>query len=227
MLLAATRLSPGGFIRVPDAPRYLYPETILFLWLLVELAAAWRDAGSATVRAAVAGCATGVLLLGLASNVAKLHDAGATLRASSTLARGEYSAYDLERDRVSPDYAPSAFFPTAGDYLAAADAYGSMGLTPGELAHASRETRASADRTLVGGLGIGLERAPNLATARGRRPRVVTLPAGTAAGHGGCVVLRAARAGQGPTVPPGAAAAAQPPLAEVDLPPGGAWIGGE
>ena len=122
VLLAATRLSPGGFIRVPDAPRYLYPETILFLWLLVELAAAWRDAGSATVRAAVAGCATGVLLLGLASNVAKLHDAGATLRAGSTLARGEYSAYDLERDHVSPDYAPSVFFPTAGDYLAAADA---------------------------------------------------------------------------------------------------------
>ena len=43
-LLAATRISPGGQLQMPDSPRYLYPETLLFLWILVELAAAWRDA---------------------------------------------------------------------------------------------------------------------------------------------------------------------------------------
>jgi hypothetical protein len=221
VLLAATRLSPGGFIRVPDAPRYLYPETILFLWLLVELAGAWRDAGSATVRAAVAGFASVVLLLGLASNVVKLHDAGADLRESSALARGEYSAYDLERARVDPGYAPNPFFPTAGDYLAAASAFGSIGLTPDELAGASEATRASADRALVGGLGIGLKPAPNKPPAQGPRPRIVKLQGGSAANGGGCLVLRPSGAG-----PP--TGAVQPlPLAEVALPPRGAWIGGD
>ena len=46
---------------MPDTPRYLYPETVLFLWILVELAAAWRDAGPARTRTVVAGFATGVL----------------------------------------------------------------------------------------------------------------------------------------------------------------------
>jgi hypothetical protein len=224
VLLAATRLSPGGFIRVPDAPRYLYPETILFLWLLVELGAAWRGAGSASVRAAVGCFAIVVLALGLASNVAKLHDAGAALRANSTLARGEYSAYDLEHDRLgSSDYAPSPFFPTAGNYLAAADAFGSIGLSPGELADASQTTRASADRALVGALGLALESAPTAAPARGPRPQVVKLLGGTAAGRDGCLALRPARAGQ-PAIPPAQAAA--PPLAELGLPARGVWIGG-
>ena len=223
VLLAATRLSPGGFIRVPDAPRYLYPETILFLWLLIELAAAWRDAGSATVRAAVAGFASVVLLLGLASNVAKLHDAGTALRESSALAQGEYSAYDLERDRVSPDYAPSPFFPTAGDYLAATAAYGSIGLSPRELASASETTRASADRALLGGLGLGLERAPASPPAGGPRPRIVKLQNGAPAGRGGCLVLRPSGAGAASA----SAVAGQPPLAELALPPRGVWIGGD
>ncbi len=226
VLLAATRLSPGGFIRVPDAPRYLYPETILFLWLGVELAGAWRDAGSATVRAAVAGFASVVLLLGLASNVAKLHDAGTALREGSALAQGEYSAYDLEGDRVDPDYAPSPFFPTAGDYLAAAAAYGSIGLPPGELAGASGTTRASADRALLGGLGLGLEPAAATPPTRGPRPGIVKLQSGAATGRGGCVVLRPSSAGTPSTAPAGTVAA-QPPLAEVALPPGGAWIGGD
>ncbi len=54
-LLVATRMSPGGLIRPPDSPRYLYPEAILFLWILVELAAAWRDAGTPRTRTVVAG----------------------------------------------------------------------------------------------------------------------------------------------------------------------------
>lgn len=227
VLVASTRLSPGGFIRLPDAPRYLYPETILFLWLLVELAGAWRDAGSARVRTAVAGLTTAVLLLGLWSNVAKFDHAGSTLRANSTIARGQYSAYDLERDRLRPGYTPNAFFPTAGNYLAAADAYGSMGLSPTELAQAPLPTRASADRALVGALGLELRPASGATPARGPRPRVVKLLEGKAAGHGGCVELRPAQGAE--TLNPssiGAPGGAEPPLAELELPAGGAWLRG-
>jgi hypothetical protein len=225
VLLAATRLSPGGFIRVPDAPRYLYPETILFLWLLVELGAAWRDAGSAGARAGVAGAVTAVLLLGTWSNVAKLEDAGHALRATSTVARGQYSAYDLERDRLRPSYTPSAFFPTAGNYLAAADAYGSIGLSPPELAGASPAIRAATDRALVGALGLGLRPATGSAPDGSRRPRIVKALAGTAAGRRGCVELRPPRGNAASPPVPGAPAPARP-LAMLELPAGGAWIGG-
>jgi hypothetical protein len=170
---------------MPDAPRYLYPETLLFLWIGVELAAAWWDAGPARTRTVVAGFATGVMLLGVWSNVAMLDDASSRIRAGSMIARGEYSAYDLERGRLRPSYTPHLFLPSAGSYLSAAAAFGSIGLSPEKLARASQLERASADRALVGALGLSLTPAPRA--------------------HGGCV---------------------QPPLAGLDLPPGGAWIGG-
>ena len=220
-LVAATRLSPGGFIRVPDAPRYLYPEAILFLWLLVELAGAWREAGTPRARAAVAGFAAVVLLLGLWSNVAQLDDASSTLRASSALARGQYSAYDLERDRVAPTYMPNPFLPTAGNYLAAATAYGSMGFPPAELATASSTVRVSADLALIGALGLELQPAPAATGTNGQPPGVVRDLGGRPTSRGGCVELRPGHAG--PTAPP---VATPPPLAELALPPGGARIGG-
>ncbi len=148
-LLVATRLSPGGFIREPDAPRYLYPETVLFLWILVELAAAWWDAGTARIRTVVAGLVTGVLLLGVWSNVAKLDDASSRVRTSSMIARGQYSAYELARGRLSPSYAPNPFLPSAGSYLSAAAAYGSIGLIC-ERARPSVPARARGRRQSTG-----------------------------------------------------------------------------
>ena len=94
----------------PDAPRYLYPEAVLFLWILVELAAAWGmreppgpEPWSPAWRPDP--------VLGLWANVAKLDDASAQLRATSTIAQGQYSAYELERGRLSPSYAPNPFAP--------------------------------------------------------------------------------------------------------------------
>jgi hypothetical protein len=189
ILVVATRMSPGGFIRSPDAPRYLYPETILFLWILVELAGAWHDAGTSRTRTVVAGLATGVLVLGLWSNVAKLQDAGEAARTNSAIFQGQFSAYELERARLMPSYAPNPFFPTAGDYLAAAGAYGSIGLPPRELGQASQLVRASADRAMVGSLGLGLSAArPGRATPpckSVRRLAELELPAGGALIGGG------------------------------------------
>jgi hypothetical protein len=227
-LVAATRLSPGGLIRPPDSPRYLYPETVLFLWILVELAAAWRDAGTAWTRTVVAGLATGVLLLGLWSNFAKLGDASSTVRRGSMVAQGGYSAYDLERGRLRSSYTPNPFAPTAGNYLSAAAAYGSMGLPPSELARAPELERASADRALVGALGLELRPAPPPRPAQGRPPQVEKPLGSTSITQGSCVALRLAR-DIGPPTPPAASApaATQPLLAELDLPAGGAWIGGD
>ena len=226
-LVAATRSSPGGFIRVPDTPRYLYPEAVLFLWMLVELAGAWRNAGTAQTRTVVAAFATGVLVLGLWSNVAKLHDAGSSMRASSMIFKGEYSAYDLERDHLKATYTPHPFLPTAGNYLSAASAYGPIGLSPSDLATAPAVERASADRALVGALGLELRPAPRAPAARGRSPQVEKPLGGTSVARGGCVTLRPAK-GIGPPTPPSpsAPAAPPPPLAELELPVGGAWIGG-
>jgi hypothetical protein len=226
-LMVATRMSPAGSIRTPDQPRYLYPEAFLFLWILVELAGAWRDKGTVRTRMVVAGFATGALLLGLWSNVAKLHDASSRVRATSTVAQGDYSAYDLERGRLTSSYAPNPFLPTAGNYLSAAAAYGSMGLSPSELARAPEAGRASADRALVGALGLQLKPAAP-PPARGPPPQVEKPLGSTSITHGGCVALRLARDIGLPAQPPASApAAAQPPLAELDLPSGGAWIGSD
>jgi hypothetical protein len=170
-LFAATRISPGGHLQVPDSPRYLYPETVLLLWIVVELGAAWRDLGTARSRSLVAGFATAVLLLGTWSNIAKFDDAGSRLRTTSSVARGQYSAYDLAGDHAKSDYRPNPFLPSAGEYLEAATAYGSIGLDPAELARAPQPERAAADRTLIGALGLSLTPAPRA--------------------HKGCVVLPA------------------------------------
>ena len=111
-LLVATRMSPGALIRPPESPRYLYPEAILFLWILVELAAAWRDAGTPRTRTVVAGLVTGVLLLGLWSNVSKLSDASTRLRAISIYRGGSVQRVrprahtpqlELHSESVCPD----------------------------------------------------------------------------------------------------------------------------
>ena len=112
-LLVATRMSPGGLIRPPESPRYLYPEAILFLWILVELAAAWRDAGTPGPEPWSPALATGVLLLGLWSNVSKLGDASRSiLRANSMIAEASVQrvrprAYppqlELHAESVCPD----------------------------------------------------------------------------------------------------------------------------
>ena len=128
-------------------------------------------------------------MLGLWSNVGKLSDASSAARANSTVAEGRYSAYDLERDRLDPSYTPNSFLPTAGNYLSAATAYGSMGLSPSELSGAAQAARVAADQALAGSLGLALTPAPS-----GRPPR-------------SCVRGRN--------------------FAELELPAGGAWIGGD
>jgi hypothetical protein len=100
------------------------------------------------------------------------------------ISRGQYSAFDLERSRLNPAFRPNLFVPTAGDYLSATAAYGSVGLPPNELAGAPELVRASADRTLVAALGLQLKPAPAPRTGSCRREPLsfeLELPGGAGA----------------------------------------------
>jgi hypothetical protein len=210
VLLVSTRLSPGGFLRHPDEARYMFPETILFLLVLVELAAAVT-----LPRWATWACAA-VLLLGFVSNAVKLRDEGFFVRTQSAMVKGQLSAYEIAGSNVDPGYAPTAFDTTAGDDLHAMETYGSPALSPAELAAASMLTRLSADEALIGSMGIALRPAPGQrGAAPGPAPRVEQSFAGPITHRPGCVDM-SPPANANPDIPP--------PLAVLDLPPGGAVV---
>jgi hypothetical protein len=215
VLLASPRLSPEGLLRTPDAPRYLYPEAILFLLAFVGLAGALREAAErrgSRAFAPLAWLATLVLGLGVWANVNKLRDASEDVRVVSTTALGEFSAYEIEKSRIDPDFSPNAFFPNAGDYLAASATYGAVGRSAASLPGESLAVRSAADSTIAAALGIQLEPAAGPAdSAAARRPRLERTISGSAIRRGGCIELRPA-------------AAAPTPLALLRLPPGGARI---
>ena len=184
VLMAATRLSPGGFLRSPEEVRYLYPEGVLFLLLAVELAGVVGARGWVALAAAV------VLALGLAYNLDQLGDGGTEARATSLDALGEYSAYELAGPRLDEAYKPGEFAPSAGDYVDAAAAYGSAADSPAELAQAPLEARQSADAALAGSLGIALRAARSGGGAGTRAPVVDRVLSGQAIDRDGCVRLQ-------------------------------------
>ena len=159
VLLASPRLSPEGLLRTPDAPRYLYPEAILFLLSIIGVAGAAREAGGRASRgfAPAAILATGLLGLGIWANVDELSDASRDVRSVSTDARGQFSAYEIERPRIDRSFVPNAFFPNAGDYLDASAAYGAIGRSASALPEEPLAVRTVADATMSGALGIKLE----------------------------------------------------------------------
>jgi hypothetical protein len=194
VLLVSTRLSPGGFLRTPDAPRYLYPEAILFLLVLVELA------GAVQFRGWPAWVATVVLVLGLWSNIHQLQAAGHTIRQASDVAQGDFTAYEMAGPRLHRNYSPSDLYPTAGQYLDAAAAFGSAAISPPELPATPLAERQAADSALAGTLGIRVRPAHGRPASHAA-PQVVRLLSGRTARRHGCVVLEPAPAG-GQSTPP-------------------------
>ncbi len=213
VLMAATRLAPYGFLRVPDAARYLYPQSALLLLVLAGALGPWLASVPALRTRLVAAAAGVVLAAALAGNLVALRDSGDALRSASDEALGQYSAYDLDGRAMDSSYAPNPFQPTVANYLAAAGAWGGVGLSPDELASASNPVRAAADRALVGGLGVRLRPAPEGPDgAMGSRPAVRANEALHVRSGSGCVELsRAAKDGA-------------TPQALVTLPRGGASI---
>ena len=119
-----------------------------------------------------------------------------------------------------PDFRPEFYLPTAQEYFAVIDAYGSTAAyTPDELSTRPPLIRAAADRVLVGALGLRLAPTPAGPPHDGHAPRVARTLTGFARTRSGCVRLRPGK---------DLASTSEPaPLAELDLPAGGVWIGGD
>ena len=207
VLLVSTIVSAGGFLRHPDEVRYLYPETVLFLLVLAGLGA------SVTLPRWVQAAVSVVLVLGIASNLAMLVNGGDVTRQYSQAITGRLSAYRIAGNDVIPSYQPDLLGPPAGLDLAAMRRFGSPALTPSELLDASALTRQSADRALVGSLGIEPKPTAKNPDRSGPTPRVINVTAGRVTHSGSCVVLSAPKGTSGQS--------GQEVLAELSLPPAG------
>jgi hypothetical protein len=198
VLVGSTRLSPGGFLRSPEEVRYLYPEGVLFLLVLTELA------GVARVRGWAALALTGVLVLGLVYNVDRLRDGGATVRLNSQEALAQYTVYEMAGSSLREGFKPSDFFPTAGAYADAASRYGSVTEPAAELAAAPALVRQAADDALAGSVGLALRPAQGLGSAGPQVPRVVQELGARVVRGQGCLRLQPSRPASGvaPTTVP-------------------------
>jgi hypothetical protein len=208
VLMATTRLSPAGFLRVPDESRYLYPEAFFLLIALGVLA------GSLKIPAWSMWAASAVLLVSLWPNIDRLHDAGQEFSQETQQYRVQYSAVEIAGPSAQPGFRVRPFFPTAAEYLAAVRAFGRGGYTAAEIAGKPEELRSAADVTEAGALGLQLEPAPRPPKG-GVSPRVVD-PQIAATSKAGCTTVRdGTRAGEGALESRGV---------EFILPDGGAWL---
>jgi hypothetical protein len=182
-LLVAPRLGPGGWVRIPNQDRYLYPDSCLLLLAGAALLVTAWPAGRWRLAAG------GVLALALVSNVGQLIDYGSFARSFSERAVGEYSAYELAGPRADSDFRVSGFDPSAGEYLEAAAAFGSAADSSAQLATAPATERVAADGALVGALDIDLQRSQRSPPPVGPRPTVDASFAQTATRQGGCIEL--------------------------------------
>lgn len=211
--------------RPANQPRYIYPAAFLMLLMLVDLA------GTVRLPAWAGWIATGVLGVGLVTNVHQLDTAGAQARRFANPVRAAYGATEIASETVRPDFYPLGFFyPRADKYLAAVRAFGSMGYSAAELRRRSARTRLAADMVLVKAERVGLRAESAGRPGGGKAPRVATALQGTARRAGGCLSLRPARGAGTPVQeasippPPFSASAAPPALAELTLPRGGVLI---
>jgi hypothetical protein len=147
VLIVATRLSPG-FTRMPEGPRYLYPYAFLLLIVLAEIASAIRAARWVLSAAAL------VLALSVGASVAFFVEQSGDVEFQGAISRAQLAGVELAGHNVDPDYQPAEFGPNAGEYLEAADNYGSIGFSPAELASQPEAVRLQGDRTLVESQGL-------------------------------------------------------------------------
>jgi hypothetical protein len=191
VLVGSTRLSPGGWLRSPEEIRYLYPEAVLFLLVLTELA------GVARVRGWAALAFTGVLVLGLVYNVDRLQDGGALARLDSQRALAQYTVYETAGPSLREDFKPSDFSATAGEYLDAAERYGSVTEPVAELAAAPALVRQAADDALAGSIGLALRPAHGLGPPGPQAPRLIQELGGRVVRGQGCLRLEPSRPASG------------------------------
>ena len=155
-LLTAVNSNP---FRLPDSGRYQLIGAVAVVLIAAELLQGLRIS-----RAVTAG-AVAVAAIAVVGNLAGLGNGRAVIRSASQLQRADFTAVEIARDSVAPEFtigSELAGAPLYGDaalYLSAVDAYGSPAYTGEALVGAPEPARDGADRTLAAALGIGLEPA--------------------------------------------------------------------
>jgi hypothetical protein len=209
VLMVTTRLAPAGFLRMPDGPRYLYPEAFLLLIALGALA------GSLKLPGWSMWAASAVLLVSLWPNIDRLHDAGRQYAQQSEQYRVRWSAVEIAGPSAQPGFQFNPFSPNAGEYLAVVRDFGHGGYTADEIAAKPEWLRHVVDVDEVGALALKLEPAPT--PPKGGVPPRVADPRIAATKTGGC------RTVSGGT--PAEETASESRGVEFLLPTGGAWLG--
>jgi hypothetical protein len=209
VLMVTTRLAPAGFLRVPDGPRYLYPEAFLLLIALGALA------GSLKLPGWSMWAASAVLLVSLWPNIDRLHDAGRQYAQESEQYRVEWSAVEIAGPSAQPGFRFNSFSPDAGDYLAVVRDFGHGGYTADEIARKPEGLRHLADANEVAALGLKLEPVPG--PPRGGVPPQLADPGIAATKRAGCTTVSRGT--------PAAETASEARGVEFLLPTGGAWLG--
>lgn len=153
----------GIAARPPEATRYQLLSAIFLVLLYARLAPGIRLG-----QRAVAICLAAFGLAALA-NIGALDTFGGSLRANSDENRAELAALELIRQRVDPRFfvegtdpvtsIPDLVIP-AGQYFAAADAYGSAAMSLARLRSSPDYVRKAADAELIQALGLAA-RAPS------------------------------------------------------------------
>jgi hypothetical protein len=241
--LISPAFSPAGLLRVPDAPRYLYPGAIFVLLVVVELVKAYPLGGRA--RPLAAGLAALVFISALTANVALLEKRASTTVDASRVLKAELGA--LEFTRGGQDSAarvgggrpaeedglahlifavnpmgndPQLLADAAPAFFLISDAYGSPAYGTSALRAAPVPLRQEADRVLAAAIPIELSAVERASARSGNPPTVHERYGNRAVVRGSCLVLlpgpESSAAPSTPPLPEGDA----PPLVQLSVPPG-------
>jgi len=151
--------------RPPDSARYIFVGTVMVL--LTAAASLWGVRPTRTLLIAAA-C---IVALAIPPNIAKFYDSRSSTVTDAENTKTEYAMLELARSEVDPGYLPGddpeidalgghVFIPlSAGDYLRAADEFGSLAFSLDRIRDLDLGLRSIADSTLVGALDLELDRS--------------------------------------------------------------------
>jgi hypothetical protein len=208
VLFAAPAFAPGE-VRVPYAPRYLFPGVIMLLLLLSESLRGVSLSTTAVRGAAAAGMA--IFVFAIYSNAIVLEESASTWGSKGEYVRAELAALDLAGGRIDPTFREIPLTHTGiypASYFAASE-YGSPAFTASQLRAQSANVRRVADVTLARALSLHLTRIPSLPRRAGPSPRNFLTSGKARDSRPGCVTL----------LPSGA-----PATSRIQLPRGGATL---
>ncbi|MGH2950559.1 MAG: hypothetical protein ACRDKX_00760, partial [Solirubrobacterales bacterium] len=161
-------------VRTPDSTRYMYPGAVAVLLVAAEATATTRWSRTAVVAVFA------VAAIGVATNIALLRDGASDLRDGHTVdARSALAGVELAGAAADPSFNPNeaadeasplrqsvvaAPFAAAaadgespaGEYLEAADRYGTIGYSAAEVRGLDETARIRTDAFLAGALGLTL-----------------------------------------------------------------------